>query len=598
MKRTSTLATALAASLLLTVTGSASAATRLAVPSGGATASGSACTTNPCDLPTALSAAVEGDTVSVGGGTYTVANFVGTSKTNVDIVGAPGAAKPLIKVSGGSGQISLQGAGDKLRNVAVEGSAGSAPVILGGPLTTVSGVDVTAANGCIQVNAAGARVEDSRLTLTAESLGGSCLNGRAGAAANLTISNVQVGSTAVGSMYGFALVSLGGVNDQVDRLVVDNPVGGAVELVDGGSPSGSNTTIRRSRLSSATGASSAATLSASAPAVITDSVVTLKGTASNPGSVPAVILAGGGTLRNVTAIATRPGSHGLDVGYSTKAVSVKNSVFRGDGKDVAVISPGDLTITNSNFRGNPGTLNAASGSNQTGDPKFVDAANGNYRPAAGSPLIDAGTDDAASGTKDLDGNDRKAGSAVDIGAYEYQPPPAPQTPAQQPQQPQQPVNQGTAPANADPPADVPATPAADRVAPVLSAVAITNKKFAVASASTPVAARAKKGTVFSYALSEPSGVTLTLERVTTGRRKGKDCVAATKKNKKGRKCRRYVKAGAISRTGVLGKNSVPFSGRIGKKALKPGNYRASIVATDAAKNASPARTVAFTVVKK
>ena len=54
------------------------------------------------------------------------------------------------------------------------------------------------------------------------------------------------------------------------------------------------------------------------------------------------------------------------------------------------------------------------------DPRFVDAANGNYRLAADSPLIDAGTDAPAGGAAgfDLDGVTRIQGAHIDVGAYE------------------------------------------------------------------------------------------------------------------------------------------------------------------------------------
>ena len=57
------------------------------------------------------------------------------------------------------------------------------------------------------------------------------------------------------------------------------------------------------------------------------------------------------------------------------------------------------------------------------DPRFVDVAHGDYRLAADSPLIDAGTDTPAGGAAefDLDGIARIQGVHIDIGAYERAP---------------------------------------------------------------------------------------------------------------------------------------------------------------------------------
>ncbi|HEX5123748.1 MAG TPA: choice-of-anchor Q domain-containing protein [Rhodanobacteraceae bacterium] len=56
------------------------------------------------------------------------------------------------------------------------------------------------------------------------------------------------------------------------------------------------------------------------------------------------------------------------------------------------------------------------------DPSFVDEANGDYRLAAGSAAIDAGTNTPPGGLRftDLDGNPRPYNGTADIGAYEYQ----------------------------------------------------------------------------------------------------------------------------------------------------------------------------------
>lgn len=57
------------------------------------------------------------------------------------------------------------------------------------------------------------------------------------------------------------------------------------------------------------------------------------------------------------------------------------------------------------------------GTNKTGDPLFLDPANGDFTPGLGSPAIDGGNP-ADAPTVDLDGNVRPAGEAPDMGAFE------------------------------------------------------------------------------------------------------------------------------------------------------------------------------------
>ena len=54
------------------------------------------------------------------------------------------------------------------------------------------------------------------------------------------------------------------------------------------------------------------------------------------------------------------------------------------------------------------------------DPRFVDAAHGNFHLSAGSPAID-GADPAATNLTDFDGTPRPQGVRRDIGAFEYKP---------------------------------------------------------------------------------------------------------------------------------------------------------------------------------
>ena len=133
----------------------------------------------------------------------------------------------------------------------------------------------------------------------------------------------------------------------------------------------------------------------------------------------------------------------------------------------------------------------------------------------------------------------------------------------------------------------PPPPTTDTTAPVISGARVTPRSWAVKDggrAETPVASRVKQGTSFRYTLSEAARVTIRIER----RKRS----AGNKKKKKAK----FTRVGAFAESGAAGANRNPFSGRIGKKRLRPGRYRATLVATDAAGNASAPRRVAFKVI--
>ena len=62
----------------------------------------------------------------------------------------------------------------------------------------------------------------------------------------------------------------------------------------------------------------------------------------------------------------------------------------------------------------------------------------------------------------------------------------------------------------------------------------------------------------------------------TGEQKKRVCAKPTRKNRHKRRCTRLKKAATLTRTSHAGKNKVKFSGRIGKKALKPARYQLTI----------------------
>jgi hypothetical protein len=57
----------------------------------------------------------------------------------------------------------------------------------------------------------------------------------------------------------------------------------------------------------------------------------------------------------------------------------------------------------------------------SGDPLFVDYANGNFRLKSGSPCINTGNNAYTATATDMDGRPRVVGGTVDLGAYEFQP---------------------------------------------------------------------------------------------------------------------------------------------------------------------------------
>jgi DNA-binding beta-propeller fold protein YncE len=133
----------------------------------------------------------------------------------------------------------------------------------------------------------------------------------------------------------------------------------------------------------------------------------------------------------------------------------------------------------------------------------------------------------------------------------------------------------------------------------VSAVSVNPGRFRVGRAATAVAAAKKArgpvGTTFGFSLSEDGRVSLLIQRALNGRTSGSSCVRKTRRNRKGKPCIRYKAAGpTLTRSGVTGPNSVPFSGRIARRKLDPGKYRVGISSTNAA-GTGTAQYASFTV---
>ncbi|HEX7246147.1 MAG TPA: Ig domain-containing protein [Solirubrobacterales bacterium] len=106
------------------------------------------------------------------------------------------------------------------------------------------------------------------------------------------------------------------------------------------------------------------------------------------------------------------------------------------------------------------------------------------------------------------------------------------------------------------------------------------------------------GTTFSFELNVQATVTFDFTRRLAGRKEGGRCVAKTGTNRKGKACRRMVRAGALSFSGHPGMNKVVFLGRISRaKSLKPGQYTLTVKATSSDGQRSAPASLSFRVAR-
>ncbi len=184
------------------------------------------------------------------------------------------------------------------------------------------------------------------------------------------------------------------------------------------------------------------------------------------------------------------------------------------------------------------------------------AANGGYT-ATHSLLAASAARDAAGACTGFDqrGIPRPLGAACDIGAFEAAPNPA--------------------------------VAALDRIRPSVTRLGVSPKRF-----------KASRRVRLSLRLSEAARVTFTVERATSGRRRGRRCVKRTRANRNARRCIRYVKLrGSFARSGKAGANSFRLVLRLRGKRLRAASYRIVASARDAAGNRAVAKRAKFRVVR-
>jgi DNA-binding beta-propeller fold protein YncE len=142
-------------------------------------------------------------------------------------------------------------------------------------------------------------------------------------------------------------------------------------------------------------------------------------------------------------------------------------------------------------------------------------------------------------------------------------------------------------------------PLPDTAAPKVTGLTMPKALRAAPRGGSVLRAATAVGARVRYALSEPAATTFTVEKKTVGRRSGRRCVKATRRNRKAKRCTLYARQrGSFTRQGAAGANSFKFSGRLRNRKLAVGTYRLVAVATDAAGNKSSARRRAFRVVRR
>jgi hypothetical protein len=148
-----------------------------------------------------------------------------------------------------------------------------------------------------------------------------------------------------------------------------------------------------------------------------------------------------------------------------------------------------------------------------------------------------------------------------------------------------------------------APPAGDTTPPTVTGYGLSNKTFrAGPKVTAPIAAASRKratrhpaGTVFHYVLSESATAIIAVQQSLAGRRRSGRCVAPTAALRHAKACTRVASRGSLTRTSRAGQNRVAFTGRLTRKALAAGRYRAVLTAADAAGNHSTAQTIAFSI---
>lgn len=88
--------------------------------------------------------------------------------------------------------------------------------------------------------------------------------------------------------------------------------------------------------------------------------------------------------------------------------------------------------------------------------------------------------------------------------------------------------------------------------------------------------KGKQGITVNYSLTRDAFVVVVVQKSAAGRRSGKKCAKPSKKNKKGKRCTRWLNLSSHSFAGTAGANTFKFDGKVHRKRASAGNYRLTL----------------------
>ncbi len=149
--------------------------------------------------------------------------------------------------------------------------------------------------------------------------------------------------------------------------------------------------------------------------------------------------------------------------------------------------------------------------------------------------------------------------------------------------------------------------------PALSGASVRPATFRVGRAATAVSAARRRGgrrraraapvgTTFRFTLDRAATVTIAFARQASGLRAGRGrgarCARPSRRlaRARARRCTRWIQAGSLTRRAAAGAGAVPFSGRVGRRALAAGRYRATLTPAADGRAGTP-RALSFRVVR-